>query len=273
MYVNLLCKDKYCKNEPAVTCEKEDYDLLPVRAVIFDFIGTLAKMKNYSLEVSEMKLCKAIVDAGFNVASKKFLGAYGQAYEKYRVVRYQKLVEVTNAVWISEALNNLGFETSPEDPNIKTAVNVFFEDYLNSLELRRCAKRILKTVSADYKLGLVSNFTYAPVIYAGLRKLNINQFFNAVLVSDEVGWRKPHPKIFNQALKRLKVSAQETIYVGDSPLEDIKGAKATGIKTIFVSSQFYSIENLYESKQKPDIIVKNLCELSKNLEPPQSPTH
>ncbi len=241
-----------------------------IKAVIFDFIGTLTNVRGYSLEASKMttkmKLYRAIMNVDFKVDPKSFLEAYTQAHEKYRITRYQKLVEVTNAVWISEALNNLGFKTTPDDPRLKTAVNVFFEDYLNSLELRRCAKHVLKTVSTNYKLGLISNFTYAPVIYAGLRKLNINQFFNAVLVSDAVGWRKPHPNIFNEALRRLKVSASETVYVGDSPLEDIKGAKTIGMKTLFVPSQFYTLENLHESQQKPDIIVKNLCELCKQFQ-------
>lgn len=241
----------------------------PIKAVIFDFIGTLTNVRGYSLEASRMtsrmKLYKAVVNAGFKVDAKSFLEAHIQAHEKYRVIRYQKLVEVTNAVWISEALNNLGYETTPDDPQVKTAINISFEDYLNSLELRQCTKRILKMTSTDYKLGLVTNFTYAPVIYVGLRKLDINQFFNAILISDEVGWRKPHPKIFNEALKRLRVSAHETVYVGDSPLEDIKGAKATGMKTVFVPSQFYSMKALNESQQKPEIIVKNLCELCEKL--------
>jgi len=246
--------------------------LSPIKAVIFDFIGTLTNLRGYNLEasrtISKMKLHRAIVKTGFKVDPKSFSKAYTQAYEKYRIIRYQELVEVTNAVWISEALNNLGYKTTPDEPQVKTAVNISFEDYLDSLELRQCTKRILKTISADYKLGLVTNFTYAPVIHAGLRKLDINQFFNAILISDEVGWRKPHPKIFNEALKRLRVSADETVYVGDSPLEDIKGAKATGMKTIFVSSQFYTLRNLNESQQKPDMITKDICELSKTLKLP-----
>jgi putative hydrolase of the HAD superfamily len=239
--------------------------LLLIKAIIFDFIGTLTNVKNYSLEASKMKLAKAIMQVGFEVDVKSFLEAYDQTHEKYRVVRYQELVEVTNAIWISEALNNLKFKTNPEDTRIKTAVNVFFEDYLNSLELRPYAKKLLTQVSTEYKLGLISNFTYAPVIYAGLRKLGINRFFNAVLVSEDVGWRKPHIKIFEEALRRLETAAKETVYVGDSPLEDIKGAQALGMKTVFVPSQFYSIENLHESQQKPDIIMKDTRELYKKL--------
>jgi putative hydrolase of the HAD superfamily len=232
-----------------------------IKAIIFDFIGTLTNVKNYSLENSKIKLYKALADAGFNIDTESFLQAYTQAHEKYRVIRYEKLVEVTNAIWISEALNNLGFNANFEDTRIKTAVNIFFEDYLNSLELRPCAKKLLKKASIDYKLGIISNFTYAPIIYAGLRKLGINHFFNTVLVSEEVGWRKPHIKIFREALKRLDVTAKETVYVGDSPAEDIKGAKSAGMKTIFVPSQFYSHEDLKKNKQKPDLIIKDICTL------------
>jgi HAD superfamily hydrolase (TIGR01662 family) len=237
-----------------------------VKAIIFDFIGTLTNVKNYSLEKSKIKLHEAIAEAGFDVSLEKFLDAYTQAHEKYRAIRYENLVEVTNAVWISEALTSLGFKTASQDLRIRMAVNVFFEDYLNSLELRPCAKKMLEKVSGKYRLGLVSNFTYAPVIYAGLRKLCIDQFFNAILVSEDAGWRKPNIKIFEETLRRLNVKAKETVYVGDSPLEDIKGAKALGMKTIFVPSQFYSLENLYESNQKPDMIAKNICELCKKFQ-------
>ncbi|MGQ9544939.1 MAG: HAD family hydrolase [Candidatus Bathycorpusculaceae bacterium] len=233
------------------------------KAIIFDFIGTLANVKNYSLENSKMKLYRAMVDAGFNVDAESFLEAYSQAHEKYRVIRYEKLVEVTNAVWISEALKNLGFKVNANDAHIKTAVNIFFEDYVNSLELRPCVKKLLEKASMEYKLGLISNFTYAPVIYAGLRNLGINKFFNAVLVSEAIGWRKPHTKIFEEALERLGVLAEEAVYVGDSPAEDITGAKAAGMRTVFVPSQFYSIEDLEKSKQKPDFSAKDICTLYK----------
>ena len=234
-----------------------------IKAVVFDFIGTLTSVKNYSLEASTLNLYKAIIEAGFSVDQEDFLSAYSRAHEKYRLIRYEELVEVTNGVWISDALNSLGFKTSPEDARVKTAVNVFFEDYLTSLELNPCAERMLVRLSKRYKLGLISNFTYAPVIYAALRRLGVNRFFSAVLVSEDVGWRKPNRKIFQEALRRLGVKAEETVYVGDSPVEDIEGGAAAGMRTIFVPSQFYTLENLHESRMKPDLIVKDICELFK----------
>jgi len=237
--------------------------LTDVEAVILDFIGTLTHVTEFSLEKSKLKLYKSLVKAGFNVAETDFLNAYNQSYEESRLKRYNELVEVTDAVWVARALSRLGFETEPEDLRVKTGVAVFFQDYLNSLELNQCAEQLVSRISKQYKTGLVSNFTYAPVIYAALRKLKIKKFFNAVLVSEDVGWRKPNKKIFQEALRRLDVNAKETVYVGDCPSEDIAGAGAMGMNTVFVPSQFYSLEDLTESKQKPDLIVKNICELQK----------
>ena len=236
-----------------------------IKAVIFDFIGTLTSLKSYSLEKSKLKLHRSLIEAGFNIEKEEFLEAYDRAYEKYRMVRYRELVEVTDAVWIADALNGLGFETTSDDTRLKTAVTVFFEDYFNALELSPCSRRLLSRLSGKYKTGLISNFTYAPVIHAALERLDLNRFINVVLVSQDVGWRKPNQKIFQEGLRRLRVTGEETLYVGDSPLEDIGGASAASMKTVFLPSQFYTLADLLESHKTPDLIVKNMCELSRNF--------
>ncbi len=244
---------------------KKDSGLTTIEAVIFDFIGTVIHVTGYSQEISKLKLYRSLVKAGFNVAETDFLNAYNQSYEESRLKRYNELVEVTDAVWVAQALSRLGFQTDAEDLRVKKGVAVFFQDYLNSLELNQCAEQLLNQISKQYKTGLVSNFTYAPVIYAALRKLKINKFFNAVLVSEDAGWRKPNEKIFQEALRRLDVNPEDTVYVGDCPSEDIGGASAMGMKTIFVPSQFYTLKDLAESRQRPDLTVKNICELRKTI--------
>ncbi|MCX8176698.1 MAG: HAD family hydrolase [Candidatus Bathyarchaeota archaeon] len=240
--------------------------ILPIKGVIFDFIGTLVCVKGYSLEASKVKMYRTLYEAGFNVTREMFMEAYAQSHEKYRAIRYQQLVEITNTLWVSDALKLLGFDVTHEDPRVKEAVNVFFEDYLASIRARRCAVKLLATLSMrGYRLGLVSNFTYAPVIYSALRKTGLGGFFNAILISADVGWRKPHVKIFEEALRRLEVDASEVIYVGDSPDEDIKGAKHLGMKTIYVASQFYPLETLKKSMHKPDFVTRSLCEAGRKL--------
>jgi HAD superfamily hydrolase (TIGR01549 family) len=238
---------------------------MSLKAVIFDYIGTLVNCRNYSMDASKLNLYNALVSEGFDVGKDAFLAAYSLAHEKYRKVRYEQLREVTNVVWVAEALCSLGFTVTEDDPRVKAALNVFFQDFIDTLELRDGAKKLLRQAQQHGKIALISNFTHAPVIYMSLRKMGISEFFNAVVVSDEVGWRKPSGHIFQHALNCLKSQASETVYIGDSPIEDIKGAKAAGLKTVFVSSQFNSLKDLLESRQEPDYTAKDLKTISQNL--------
>ena len=236
-----------------------------VKAVLTDFIGTLVNANYYNMDASQRTLHEALTDSGLKTGLPEFLEAYEQAHEKYRVVRYEQCREVTNSVWVCEALNNLGCAVGPDDDRIKAALNIFFQRYVESLEPRPYAKKLLTLIKQHCSLGLVSNFTYATVVYASLRNLGMNHFFNAIVVSHENGWRKPHTQIFQDVLEKLQVKAEEAIFIGDSPLEDIKGAQKAGIKTVFVASQFFSLENLGESGQNPVFVANGLDEIYRNF--------
>ena len=235
------------------------------KAVIFDYVGTLVNCKAYNMDTSKDKLYRMLVDEGFNCDREKFLLVYSLAHEKYRKVRYEQLREVTNAVWVAECLQNLGFQVTQEDSRVKSALNVFFQDFIDTLELREGAQKLLRQARAQFKVGLISNFTYAPVIYKSLRKLGIEGYFSATVVSEAVGWRKPSSHIFKEAIERLHVQAKEAIYIGDSPIEDIKGAKETGLDAWFVVSQFNMFENISESMQKADLVLEDLREVRQHL--------
>ncbi len=235
------------------------------KAVIFDYVGTLVNCRNYTMEASREKLHTELANEGFDVSKDKFLEAYILAHEKYRKIRYEQLREVTNAVWVAEALCNLGFKVTPDDCRIRAALNVFFKDYVDMLELRAGAKKLIKQAAEQCKVALISNFTHAPVIYKSLRQLRINTFFDAIVISEENGWRKPSSHIFQDALNKLLVQAKEAVYIGDSPIEDIKGAKQAGLKTVFVASQFNTLKDLFDSQQKPDFIAKDLHSISGSL--------
>jgi putative hydrolase of the HAD superfamily len=86
-----------------------------------------------------------------------------------------------------------------------------------------------------------------------------------VVISQENGWRKPSSHIFQEALNKLQIRACEAVYIGDSPIEDIKGARQAGLKTVFVPSQFNTLKDLSDSQQKPDFIAKELQSISENL--------
>ena len=240
---------------------KRGTSLQKVKAVFTDYIGTITNARRYTMEVSIERLHNALSEAGFQTEKSKFLEAYGKAHEKYRLVRFEELREVTNAVWVSETLCELGHKVDARNGSLTSALDVFFRDYVKSLELRPYAETLLKKISEKCALGLISNFTYAPVIHESIKRLGIGQYFDAVIVSHECGWRKPHLKIFSDALKQLDVKATEAVFIGDNPEEDIRGALDVGMKTVFVHSQFFGSKDLKKSGVKADFVGKDLEEI------------
>jgi putative hydrolase of the HAD superfamily len=96
-----------------------------------------------------------------------------------------------------------------------------FEDALPVLEeLRR----------QNLKLGLVSNTGRDLDAFVAHHRLEVN----AALGSGAFGRTKPHPTIFRAVLERLEVEPAEAAMVGDSPEDDVEGARAAGIRTAFL---------------------------------------
>lgn len=82
------------------------------------------------------------------------------------------------------------------------------------------------------KLGIISNFDSR--IYPVLESLNIRNFFDAVIISSEVGYAKPSHEIFAAAVQALAVPAAEILMVGDSPEDDIDAAARCGLKAVLI---------------------------------------
>lgn len=66
-----------------------------------------------------------------------------------------------------------------------------------------------------------------------LEKTHLAQFFDAIVTSDEVGRRKPHPDPFLHACRRLEAAPAETVVIGDSA-NDAVGARAAGCRVLLV---------------------------------------
>jgi putative hydrolase of the HAD superfamily len=83
------------------------------------------------------------------------------------------------------------------------------------------------------RLAIVSNFDGR---LAGVcESLGIAGYFDTIVMSGRVGAAKPDPRIFTVALQRLGVSAAETAHVGDSPREDVEGARSAGLQAILIT--------------------------------------
>ena len=79
------------------------------------------------------------------------------------------------------------------------------------------------------KLGLVTNGRGEKQRQC-MAGLGLADAFDTVIVSREVGCSKPEPRIYALALEQLGVQAAQTLFVGDSPLNDVAGPQSAGMK-------------------------------------------
>jgi putative hydrolase of the HAD superfamily len=118
----------------------------------------------------------------------------------------------------------------------------------------------LDRLKGDYLLGLVTNGP-CDLQCAKLDASGLRSNFGAVVISREVGVKKPEPRIFAIALGRLGTDAQDSAFVGDTPKSDIVGAHAAGMKAVWL--------NRDNSPQPDDIIldatIRSLSELGQAL--------
>lgn len=93
------------------------------------------------------------------------------------------------------------------------------------------AQEVIPVLAGRFRLGIVSNYPYAPLVAASLEKFAMKKYFSVIVVSGETGWLKPHPSAFREALVRMGVSSGQSLFVGDDLRNDVKGPKAMGFRT------------------------------------------
>lgn len=94
------------------------------------------------------------------------------------------------------------------------------------------AREVLESLKTRFRLGLVSN-GHGPTQREKLARSGLEDLFEVIVVSQEVGAPKPDPKPFRAALDALGVDAAGTWFVGDNPIADIGGASALGMTTVW----------------------------------------
>lgn len=111
--------------------------------------------------------------------------------------------------------------------------------------------------SDNLVLGIITN-GYGQFQMDNVRALEIEKYFDVIIVSEWEGIKKPNSQIFNRALEKLDVSPNECIFMGDHPENDVKAAQNVGMKGIWKKDfQWDSVEadaTVHDLSELPSII-------------------
>ncbi len=109
---------------------------------------------------------------------------------------------------------------------------------------------VLEYLSQKYKLHIITN-GFHEVQHIKLKHAGLIPYFDNIITSEQVGAKKPNPKIFNYALKKANTSAEESIMIGDDLEVDVLGAEEMGIQSIFFNPK--------KVKHNIDIVHEIFC--------------
>ncbi|TMG40862.1 MAG: HAD family hydrolase [Chloroflexi bacterium] len=138
--------------------------------------------------------------------------------------------EVEIATLYDASLRQIGLELKPE--LIERVMELEQEGWIGSVHVGPDVVPTLEVIRGEgLKLGLVSNAAYLPSLMLGqLRALGLEQYFDGITFSSGIGWRKPHPAIYRDALKKIGVEAAAAVFVGDRLKEDVRGPQRLGMR-------------------------------------------
>ena len=121
-------------------------------------------------------------------------------------------------------------------------------------------KELFVNSSQNYRIGLISDTEMTPgkFLIQILEKLDLRQFFDAFVFSDEIGFYKPNSKLFQTALSKLECNPNESLHIGDYLHTDIIGAQSFDMNTIWIN-RHEALKNIADVS--PDYIVENLLDL------------
>jgi putative hydrolase of the HAD superfamily len=119
----------------------------------------------------------------------------------------------------------------------------------------------LDALRGSYSLALVTNGA-SCLQREKLAEIGLEEYFDTIVVSAELGVGKPDAAIFKHALNRLDVAAEQTTMIGDSLARDVDGASAVGLRGIWINR-----DRRHRPQDRADVIeIAALTELPAALE-------
>jgi HAD superfamily hydrolase (TIGR01509 family) len=120
------------------------------------------------------------------------------------------------------------------------------------------ARRVLERLhGSGLKLGVVSN-TMIPgfAMDEHLRRERLLEYLPIRVYSSDVGYRKPHRRIYSAALERIGAAPERTVFVGDRADNDVWGPSRLGMRTVLFVRNGHS-----PRRARPDHVIRSLSEI------------
>lgn len=207
-----------------------------IRGVVFDLDHTLFDRYG-TLEKVLPRFCALYRDnipAGLSVES--FIERFILLEKKHIHLGWNKFLQacVEDGILLSYA----------DDFRKETIDFIFHEFGEVAVPYSFTAPTLTKLRNSGLKVGIITNGISA-LQAKKIQLLDLSKYTDEILISGDIGVHKPHPEPFNVMSQRLKIPAQELMYVGDHPINDVDGSRNAGYTPVWVKTTgYWSFEDI-----------------------------
>jgi putative hydrolase of the HAD superfamily len=201
-----------------------------LRAVLFDWGHTLMDWQ-WDDATPDSAFATALEAIGRATPSVRDVNAYFA--ERPAILETATLDEVVYTAVVQELFSHFGEPL--DDSDLEKFLEAQHDEWVAaSLRLGATTHALLESLrQRGLRLGIVSNaFDPPQLLHRDLERTGVAERIDFAVFSSELGIRKPHPAIFEHALKALEVDAGDALHVGDRLYEDVRGASEAGMKTV-----------------------------------------
>jgi putative hydrolase of the HAD superfamily len=200
--------------------------------VFFDFFGTLVDYDPSTRPRFNAPLAFAR-RAGCTISETASNAQWQEAWDHLEAQavstgREYSMHQVAHRYWRS-----IG-EPTLADRAMEILIGEYLDTWTASVSLAEHALDCVTDLASDHRLTIVSN-THDPELVPRLvREFGLHTAIDRVISSVTVGWRKPHPLIFETALCECGAAAEYSVFVGDNWDADVEGPRGVGMSSIYV---------------------------------------
>ena len=238
-------------------------------AVLFDLFDTVVlfdreRMPEVRINGRVVRSTAGHLHAAFQpfapgVGLERFFEALIGSWKEAERIRDETHREVPAPERFGMLFRRLGLDASTIPPEaLATLLATHMRELSKAVVCPPHHAALLRTLRKSHRLAVVSNFDYTPTARLILEREGLSDLFETVIVSDEIGWRKPKPVIFETALLRLGVSAGAALFVGDRADIDVAGAHGVGMAAAWINREGAALP---EGLRPPAFEIRDLDEL------------